>query len=328
MQQMSLSMACGPNEHLAPLKEGAVQPQGIDLSFRTVEPVTALVDQMVKERAFDVSEMFLALYFTARAQGSFPFVAVPIFPSRAFRHSNIFINANSGIQAPIDLQHKRIGLPEYRQTASVWIKGMLQHEYGVDLTTIRWFEGGYNEPRPRDEMDIAPASPISLEFIPETDTLNAMLERGDLDALVGAGRPASFGVSPHVQRLFPDYPAVERDYCLRTGLYPIMHTLVLREELCEERPWVAQSVYRAACEAKDMAWRGLRSANSPGSMAPWGLTDLSALDQIFGQDPWPYGLEANRANLETLMGYLVEQGLVSEAPPLEDLFLSVQPPVA
>ena len=328
MQMLPLTLACGTNEHLEPLRDGIVRPQGIDLTYQTVDPVTTLVDRMVKGQEFHASEMFLALYFTARAQGQFPYVAIPIFPSRAFRHSFIFINTNSGIREPKDLEGKRVGLPEYRQTASVWIKGILQHEYGVDLSTISWFEGGYNEPRPRDMMDIAPAGPISLEFISETDSLNAMLERGDLDALLGAGRPASFGVAPQVQRLFPDYADVERDYFLRTGLYPIMHTMVLKEDLYQEQQWVAQSMYEAAYAAKEQKWNGLRSAGTPGAMSPWGLTDLRAVDDVFGGDPWPNGLEANRANLETLMVYLVEQGLLPAPAPIDDMFVSVEQPVA
>ena len=327
MQQLPLTIAFGPNEHMEPLRDGLVQPQGIDLSYRTVDPVTLLVDRMVKEKEYHVSEMFLALYFTARSQGAFPFVAMPIFPSRAFRHSNIFINTNSGIREAKDLQGKRVGLPEYRQTASVWIKGILQHDYGVDLTSIQWFEGGYNDSRPRDEMDIAPAGPISLEFISETDNLNSMLERGDLDALIGAGRPASFGVSPHVQRLFADYPSEERDYYRRTGLYPIMHTLVVQESVYQEQPWVAHNIYQAACQSKETVWSKLRSNGSTGTMAPWGVTDIAELDGVFGADPWPNGLEANRANLETLMGYLVEQGLLPAAAPIDDLFVSVEQPV-
>ena len=328
MQQLPLTIAFGSNEHLEPLRDGVVRPQGIDLNYQTVDPVTTLVDRMVKGQEFHVSEMFLALYFTARAQGQFPYVAVPIFPSRVFRHSFIFINTNSGIREPSDLRGKRIGLPEYRQTASVWIKGILQHEYGIDLSTISWFEGGYNEPRPRDMMDIAPAGPISLDFISETDTLDAMLERGDLDALLGAGRPASFGVAPQVQRLFPDYVDVERAYFLRTSLYPIMHTMVLREDLYQEQPWVAQSMYEAAFTAKEQTWSRLRSAGTPGAMAPWGLSDLEAVDNVFGADPWPNGLEANRANLETLMGYLVEQGLLPAPAPIDEMFVSVEQPAA
>ena len=321
MQQLPLTLACGTNEHLEPLRDGTVKPPGIDLTYKTVDPVTALVDRMVKGQEFDASEMFLALYFTARAQGQFPYVAIPVFPSRAFRHSFIYINTNSGIRDPKDLEGKRVGLPEYRQTASVWIKGVLQHEYEVDLSTISWFEGGYNEPRPRDEMDIPPSGPISLEFISETDTLNAMLERGDLDALLGAGRPTCFGVASHIQRLFPEYHEVEKDYFKRTGLYPIMHTMVVREDLYQEHPWVAQSVYEAALASKAQAWGTLRSEGSPGTMAPWGLSELPDIDNIFGIDPWPNGLEPNRANLETLMRYLVEQGLLPKVVPIDDLFV-------
>ena len=327
MQQFPLTLACGTNEHLEPLRDGAVRPRGIDLTYHTIDPVTSLVDRMVKGQEFDASEMFLALYFTARAQGQFPYVAIPIFPSRAFRHGFIYVNTRSGIRGPKDLEGKRVGLPEYRQTASVWIKGILQHEYGVDLTSIKWFEGGYNDPRPRDQMDIPPAGPFTLEFISETDTLNDMLERGDLDALVGAGRPASFGVAPHIQRLFPDYADVERDYFLRTRLYPIMHTMVIKEEIYQEHPWVAQSIYEAALTAKEQKWNSLRSAGTPGTMAPWGLTDLQAVDDIFGPDPWPHGLEANRPNLETLMAYLVEQGLLPAPTPIDDMFVSVEQPV-
>ena len=320
MERIPLTMACGPYDRTEALRNGILQPEGIDLTYLAIEPPPVLVDRMVKDQEFDIAEMFLALYLSLRSQGQFPFVAIPVFPSRVFRHGFIFINTNSGIKTPKDLEGKRVGVPEYRQTAAVWAKGMLQHEYGVDLRTIHWFEGGVNSSRVPDLMDLKPEGPISIEFITEGKTLNDMLDQGELDALLGARWPACFGVSPHIQRLFPNYREVEREYYLKTGIFPIMHTMVLKESLYEERPWVAQSIYKAMAEAKDWVLTRMRSTGTLRFMLPWMYDDLEEMYSLFGPDPWPYGLEPNRVTLDTLTTYLVEQGLMSRQVPPEELF--------
>ena len=326
MPALPLKFGCGPYDRTEALRNGIIQPEGIDLTYVAVEPPPILIDRMVKDGEFDASEMFLALYMSLRARGEFPFVAIPVFPSRVFRHAFMFVNTNSGIRVPQDLAGKRVGVPEFRQTASVWIKGILQHEYDVDLHSIHWFEGGDNRPRARDLLDVQPdADPdIDLQFIGEDKTLSAMLADGEIDALLGARRPNTFGVSPHVQRLFPNYRQVEQDYYRKTGLFPIMHTVVLKEELHREHPWVARSLFQAMQESKDWVMSRMLNTGTLRFMLPWMFEDLEEMDRVFEGDPWVYGLEPNRHILNTLMGYLVEQGLMERAVPLEELFASVE----
>lgn len=323
-QKLSLTMAGCPYDRTEAIRHGTIKPQGIDLKYVTIESPYELVDRAAKDNEFDISEMFLVLYLSLRSEGKFPFVAIPVFPSRVFRHGFIFVNVNSGIRTPKDLEGKRVGVPEFRMTAAVWIKGILQHDYGVDLSTIRWFEGGLNAARPPDALDLRPEGHFNVGFAPEGRSLNDMLEKGEVDALIGAERPGSFGVSPHVRRLFPNYREVEREYYQKTNIFPIMHTIILKESLYQEHPWVAQSIYRAMGEAK--SWMLERIWGTGGFlrfMLPWLWDDLQQVNEMFGGDAWPYGLEANRHTLEVLMQYMVEQGLMARPPPLEQLFIAV-----
>lgn len=187
---------------------------------------------MVRTKSFDVSEMSLAHYLTESATDDFPFVGLPIFPSRFFRHGFFFVNAKAGIETPKDLEGRRVGLRDYKKTAAVWLRGILQHDYGVAIGSIRWFEGGFNDPRPPDAaMDLKPAGPITIEYIPEGRSLSDMLATGEIDATLGALVPNSIRTSPDVVRLFPNFREVEREYFDRTRIFPIMHCLVMPEKI-------------------------------------------------------------------------------------------------
>ena len=202
MKRLPLTMACGPYDRMEALWQGAVQPEGIDLRYLPIQSPPEIFARMIKTHSFDVAEMSLAHYCIMRTRGDFPFVAMPIFPSRVFRHGYLFISKSSGIKEPKDLEGKRVGVQEYRQTAGVWVRGILQHEYGVNLDTIHWVEGGVNEPRaPDHDMDLRPVRPISLELIPSDRTLNDMLEAGEIDAYFGARRPAALDKGKNVARL-------------------------------------------------------------------------------------------------------------------------------
>ncbi|MFQ5851532.1 MAG: ABC transporter substrate-binding protein [Candidatus Binatia bacterium] len=323
-EKLPLTMACGPYDRTEAIRNGIIKPEGIDLTYLAIESPPVLVDRAVKNKEFDIAEMFLVLYMSLRSQGRFPFVAIPVFPSRVFRHGFIFVNTNSGIKAPKDLEGKHVGVPEFRQTAAVWVKGILQHDYRVDLTTIHWCEGGLNAARQPDMLDLRPEGPFCLEFAPEGRSLDDMLEKGELDAVLSAERPRCFGSSPQVQRLFPNYREVEREYYRKTGIFPIMHTMVLKESLYQEHPWVAQSIYQAMVEAKDWVLDRIRGTGGfLRFMLPWLWDDLKQVDELFGGDAWPYGLEPNRYTLEVLMEYMVEQGLMARQVRLEELFVPV-----
>jgi 4,5-dihydroxyphthalate decarboxylase len=293
----------------------------MDLRYLPIVSSPEIFARMVKNRAFDASEMSLAHYLIERIRGEFPFIAIPVFPSRVFRHGYIFINRNSGIKQPKDLEGKRVGVQEFRQTAGVWIRGILQHEYGVDLDTIRWFEGGVNTPRKADDvMDLRPIPEIPLELIAPDATLNDMLEAGEIDAYFGARRPTAMDTGENVARLFPDYREHERAYFLKTGIHPVMHTVVIREELYRERPWVAESLYKACEQSKAWVLAQMRHTGAQRYMFPWMFDEIAEMDELFDGNPFPYGLEPNRHLLETFMRYLVDQYFLSEPAAIDDLF--------
>jgi 4,5-dihydroxyphthalate decarboxylase len=321
---LPLTVACGPYDRTQALIDGIVTPEGIDLLYLPIDSPPEIFTRMVRSHSFDVAEMSLAHYLTMRGRGEFPFIALPVFPSRVFRHSFIFINRKAGIVSPKDLEGRRIGLRDHRHTAAVWIRGALQDEAGVDWSDVHWFEGGVNAPRTQDTvMEIQPDRKMTIEFVPGPRTLSDMLADGELDAIIGAIKPDSLDTSPNVERLFSDYRAVERDYFSRTGIFPIMHTLVMPEALHAEHPWVAKSLYRAFEEAKTWAQHHLRFLGALRIMVPWLGDEIAEIDDLFGGDAFPYGLEANRETLETFIRYLAEQGYLPERPAPEELFAAV-----
>ncbi len=324
MNKLPLTFACGPYDRMEALHQGIVQPEGIDLRYLPITSSPAIFARMAKTRSFDAAEMSLAYYLVARIRDDFPFVAIPVFPSRVFRHGYIYVNSSAGIAGPKDLAGKRVGVQEYRQTAGVWIRGILQHEFGVDLDTISWFEGGVNAPRAADEvMDLRPTRDLRLQLIPEDRTLNDMLAAGEIDAYFGARRPLALDRGDNVARLFPNYRELERAYYRKTGHHPIMHTVVIREELFQDQPWVAESLYKACEDSKAWVLREMQHSGAQRYMLPWLFDEMADMFELFDGKPWPYGLEANRHSLEAFMGYLVEQGFIETAAPIEDLFAPI-----
>jgi 4,5-dihydroxyphthalate decarboxylase len=324
MSLLPLTMACGPYDRMEALAQGIIQAEGIALRYLAIQSPPEIFARMIKTRSFDVAEMSLAHYSIMRTRGEFPFVAIPVFPSRLFRHGYIFINKNAGIKEPSDLRGRRVGVQEYRQTAGVWVRSILQHDHGVDLERTIWVEGGVNEPRQEDhEMDLRPVGELKLEMIGPERTLSDMLEAGEIDAYFGARRPVAFDQGRNVVRLFPDYRAREKDFFRRTGFHPIMHTLVIREELFRENPWVPESLFKACQASKAWALRQMRFSGAQRNMLPWLYDEIAEMDALMGPDPWPYGLQANRRILQAFQSYLVEQHFLAAAKPVEELFASI-----
>lgn len=321
MTRLTVTLACGPYDRTEALRSGLVRPEGIDLVYVPVQSPPELFARMVHKRSFDVAEMSTSLYLQLRARGDLPFVALPVFPSRMFRHGYVFVHAGAGIDAPADLAGKRIGVQEYHQTAGVWIRGILQRDYGVDFSRTRWFEGGVNAPRPPDPaVDRRPDAPLDITFIGADRCLDDLLCRGEIDAYLGARTPRSYGRDGAVRRLFADPRAEERAWYRRTGIFPIMHTLVVREELLDRHPWVAESLFKAFEQAKRWCLEQMRFSGTSRYTLPWLHAELEEMDELFGGDPWPYGLDANRSALEALLGFLVDERFLPEAPALETLF--------
>ena len=293
-----------------PLELGEVVPEGIDLEFVGFDNVGELFRRMAQEADFEVSEMSLSTLCMMVSRGDDRLVGIPVFPSRAFRQSQIYVHAGAGIEKPQDLAGRRVGVPEYQMTAALWIRAVLEHDYGVPPSAVRWQTGGLKTPAYQERFHHDLPEGVTLERIPADKALEPMLAAGELDALIHAHQPDEFRAgNPAVARLFPDYRAVERDYYGRTGLFPIMHTVVVRRDVYDANPWIARSLLDAFEEAKRRARERLRDQDTLAVMHPWLAAELDCVKAEFGGDPFAYGLEANRKVLEATTQYSFEQGL-------------------
>jgi len=320
MSDLRLTFGCGDYDRTRALVTGKVRPEGIDLVWERADNPHELFVR-VQRGEFDVAEMSLSGLTNAIARGDTHLVALPVITSRLFRHSFIFVNTDSGISGPKNLIGRRVGVPDYTVSAAVWIRGMLQHDYGVMPSQMRWLLGGLNEPGHVIPLATRLPANVDIQDIPAGSSLGAMLEAGDLDALISPGLPNVVKRrSPKVRRLFENYPDVEADYFRRTGIVPIMHIVVVRRSTYEENRWIARSLYDAFCEAKRVCYRSLSETGAPRTTLVWLQSYLEHERQVFGADPWPYGFEANRKTLEALATYVHEQGLAERLVPAESLF--------
>jgi 4,5-dihydroxyphthalate decarboxylase len=309
-----LTIACGDYDRTHPMIDGSVKPEGIDLNW-LVLPHLEIWTRMLNYYDFDASEISLSSYIISRTIGK-PLTAIPVFPARAFRHSYVFINTKSGIREPKDLMGKRVGLAEFQQTATVWIRGTLQHEYGVNLDEIDWFTW---VPRSRMEMELPKRYKVT--HLPPDRKPDQMLFAGELDAImVPSLFPSLFNPPPHIRRLFQDSQKVEAEYFRKTGIFPIMHSIALRQDVWEKEPWIARSLFKAFQRAKEDAYARLVDLSPYKISLAWFRGPVEEQKQILGNDPWPYGFEKNRRVVETLTTYLYEQGLIQNKPPAEELF--------
>jgi 4,5-dihydroxyphthalate decarboxylase len=315
---LRLSFACGPYDRTAALREGLIRPEGIDLNYLTMQPAE-IFWRMLQYKEFDASEMSLSNYTTlvseAGGRDKAPFIAIPVFPSRVFRHGYFFINTTKGISSPADLKGKRGGVPEYSMTAAVYMRGLLQHEYGVKPSDVAWVQGR------ADRLGRKLPADIRLTQAPAGIELGDLLERGEIDFMMTANNPLSFRRgSPNVRRLFPDYAAEEKAYYKRTKIYPIMHTVVIRRDIYERDPWVALSLYKALCQAKQYAYDQLADLGSPKASFAWLQPLMEEEQAIIGKDWFPYGIEQNRPTIEALLQYTHEHGLTDRRLTIEELF--------
>ena len=317
---LRLTLACWDYDRTRALADGSVVPDGVELIYLN-QPVEETFFRMMRYREFDCSEMSLSSYVASLNSENPPFVAIPVFPSRFFRHSCIFVSAKSGIRKPEELKGRRVGVPEYQMTAPVWIRGILSDDYAVKVTDVEHYSGGEEEPGRVEKLKLDLPSPIRLRSIPVDKTLSRMLAEGELDALVTARAPSTFTSRPDaVKRLFPDYVEKEKDYYRRTKIFPIMHTIVIRRDVYAKNPWVAQSLYKAFTEAKAKAYALYNQTAALPAMVPWLIAELEEARREMGEDWWPYGLEPNRAVLDTFLRYHHEQGLSKRRFTPEELF--------
>jgi 4,5-dihydroxyphthalate decarboxylase len=300
--------------------DGRIRPDGIDLNYLNM-PVEETFFRMLRHREFEVAEMSLSSYTVSLFSEARPFIAIPVFPSRYFRHSSIYVNAASGIREPKDLIGKRIGNPEYQMTAPAWIRGILSDEYGVPVNSVTYCTGGEEESGRPEKLGLDLPPDIKIERIGPGQTLSAMLASGEIDALYTARMPSSFLKSGgRVRRLFENYVEVEKDYYRRTRIFPIMHTVVIRREVYEQNRWVAQSLYKAFCKAQAETYSDLYETAALKAMLPWLTAHVEDARREMGEDYWPYGLEKNRDTLATFLRYSYEQGLSKQLLRPEQLF--------
>lgn len=314
MTDLRLTLACGPYDRTLALRDGSVKPDGIDLTYVVRQPAE-IFWRALQYQEFDLCELSLSNYVTLVDSGRSAFIAIPVFPSRVFRHGFIFVNTNSGIEQPSDLVGRRGGVPEYTMTAAVYARGMLEHEYGVRPGQIEWVQGRAE----RMERQLPPD--VRVTPAPFGVDLSDLLERGEIDFLVTANNPVCWrNGSPNVRRLFPDYKAVEKEYYARTRIYPIMHTVVIRQDIYAVHPWVALSLYQAFCAAKERCYRLLLETGSAKATLAWLQAAIEEEQAVFGPDWWAYGIEQNRPSIDTLLQYCYEQGLADRRLSVEALF--------
>jgi 4,5-dihydroxyphthalate decarboxylase len=321
MSGLPMTFACGLYDRMLALQTGEIKPDGIDLNFLVMDNPREIFDRMSNRLEFDACEMSSSELISRYAANKLPFVAIPVFASRVFRHGFITVNRNH-IKKPKDLEGKRVGVPLYTQTAALFVRGLMQHDLGIDLSSIEWVEGSVNEPGSYGNPSVMPLlKKINLKPNKSGKSLSDLLAAGEIQGLIGSNMPNSLKTSPDVVRLIPDYRAQEKDYYKRTKIFPIMHTIVIRRDLYERNPFVATSLYNAFCAAKDRAWEKIRFSGTLRYMLPWLPDDVKEIDDVFGGDCWPYGIEPNRPTLEALVTYMVEQGLIPEQIPIEKLFV-------
>jgi 4,5-dihydroxyphthalate decarboxylase len=320
MSKLKLTLACWDYDRTRSLIDGRVQAEGIDLEVKVMRPRETF-PRMLEDKEFEVSELSLGSYVSLIGRGACPFVAVPVALSKIFRHSCIYIRTDAGIRTPQDLRGKRVGTTQLGSTATIFMNGMLQHEYDVAMQDIHWFIGGLTTPTQRPLIPLKLHEKVKVEFLPPERTLEGMLESGDLDALLAINIPSIFEKgSPRIARLFPNYYEAEQDYYRRTGIFPIMHTVVLRADIHREHPWAARSIYRAFREARDLAINGLYDTDALHLSLPWLIHHIEETWRVLGKDFWAYGLEPNRPALKAIGQYVYEQGLSPRVVSPHELF--------
>lgn len=320
MSKLNLSFGCWNYDRTRALMDGSVQPDGIDLNYLNM-PVEETFFRMLRHKEFDVAEMSLSSYSVSMFREPRPFVAIPVFPSRFFRHSCIYVNANSGIREAKDLVGKRVGNPEYQMTAPVWIRGILSDHYGVPVDSVTYFTGGEEEPGRSEKIKLDLPPNIKVESIGPDQTLAQMLLDGEIDALYTARMPSSFlKGGGKVKRLFEDYEQVERNYFKETKMFPIMHTVAIRRDVYEANRWVARSLMKALEESQRRTYEDLYETAALKVMLPWLTSHVEQVRREMGEDFWPYGFEKNEATLRTFLRYHFEQGLSKRLLEPEELF--------
>lgn len=318
--KVRLTVACGDYDRVAAIKDGRVEVEGCEVVFLPMEPEEVFF-RAFRYQEFDACELSFSSFMIVTSRGASPFVGIPAFVSRVFRHSGFYVRPDRGIEEPGDLRGKTVGVPEYQMTAPVWMRGILEDEYGVKPIDIHWRSGGQEEPGRDERTPLTLTNGVDLQPIPEDRTLVEMFEAGELDALMTARAPSSFiRGAPGVARLFPDYRRVERAYYEKTRMFPIMHLMGVRKELAERYPWLPGSLYKALLEAKNLALDAVREIAALNVTLPWVEAEALETRALMGADYWRYGVAECAHEIEALARYSYDQGLSERRLTAEDLF--------
>ena len=320
MTDITLSLACTVSDRTRPILDGHVRVPGCSLVPLPGEP-EEIFRRALRDRAFDISELSMGSHIVTTARGDSHHVGVPVFPSRAFRHSGIFIRTDRGIARPEDLKGRRIGLPEYQQTAAMWVRGILADRHGVSAEDATWVVGSQEQAGGTERVAVTLPDRIRIERIGPAETLNGLLAAGDIDAIVTPRPPSCFTArSAPVDRLFPDYPSAEAEYFRATGFFPIMHCLAVRRDVAEAHPWLPVELFRAFSRAKAGALAELQLVNVLRVSLPWVAAHFEATRAVLGPNPWPYGFAANRDEIGAMTRYASADGLAARVVDPAELF--------
>lgn len=319
MSRIPLTLAISHYDHVTELVTGRVPVEGVELTCLNLQ-IEEIFFRQFNYGDFDVSEVSMGKYCSLVSQRDSPLVAIPVFPSRVPRHSSIYIRRDGPVKAPADLAGKRIGIPEWAQTAAVYSRGLIAHQYGIDLTSIEWIQAGVDQAGRLEKVKLN--LPSGMKYTPRPDkSLSGMLISGEIDAALSAHAPACFEHGhPNVARLFPDYLEVEMKYVKDTGIYPIMHAVAFRREIVERNPWVAANLFKAFDEARRRSVERALNNTSSALPLPWGYELVRRMQDVVGPELMPYGVDANRTTLDAFLQYAHEQGVLHRRLTPEELF--------
>ena len=319
MSKLSLTMAIPEYDHTRDVVSGRVPVEGIDLTC-LIYPVEEIFYRFIVYKEFDVAEISFAKYSALIAQGNTDFFALPIFPSRVFRHSSLYVRDGGSVKTITDLKGRKVGIPEWAQTAAVYSRGFLQDQYGIELSSIHWVQAGVNQPGRVEKVDLKLPKGVEITRIADK-SLNEMLLSGEIDAALVARAPDAFVKgNPKIRRLFDDFMDVETDYYKKTGIFPIMHAVAVRRDVLDKNPWVARNLFTAFEEARRRSIERVQDATISLFPIPWYFEHARRGMELFGKDYFPYGIEPNRKTLEAFLKWGHEQGVCKRLVDVDEMF--------
>lgn len=320
MADVKITIATNDYDRTRAIRDGRVKVEGCEVTYLPLEAEEVFF-RAFRYAEFDVSELSFSSYMLQTTRGDCPYIGIPAFVSRAFRHAGMYIRTDRGIKTPADLKGKLVGLPEYQMTAPVWMRGILKDEYGIDARDIHWRSGGQEEPGRDERTPLTLTNGVDLQAIPQDRTLCDMFVKGELDALFTARAPSVFvNGAPKIGRLFPDARAAEKAYYKKTGMFPIMHLIGVKKSLVAQYPWLPGSLYKAFCQAKALAMRDVREVAALMVTLPWVEQEALETMSLMGGDFWKYGVHENLREIEAITRYSYEQGLATRKLTPEELF--------